>query len=66
MSINRNYWIVIIAVVSLVFIGIGVWIISLSVPDPEPPRLVNQERMNFGVETRGLPRVNETVIIKTD
>lgn len=66
MDTNRNYWIAVIAVVSLVVIGIGVWIISLSVEDPEPPRSVNRERMNFGVETEGLPRVNETVIIKTD
>jgi hypothetical protein len=64
MNIKKNYLLAIIAFVSLVAIVIGVWIVSFSINDPEPPTSINRERMNFGTESKGLANLNETVIVK--
>ncbi|HZA69672.1 MAG TPA: hypothetical protein VE548_08220 [Nitrososphaeraceae archaeon] len=63
MKVKRNNKIIIIAAaIGLTIIGIGVWSESISTLDPEPPNVVNRERMNFGVETKGIPHLNETII----
>lgn len=65
MKIKRNNKIIIIgAAIGLAIIGIGVWNESISTLDPEPPNVVNREKMNFGVETKGIPHLNETVIME--
>jgi hypothetical protein len=64
MNIKKTYLLAVVALVSIVVIAIGVWIVSFSVADPEPPSSVNRERMNFGTETKGLANLNETVIVK--
>jgi hypothetical protein len=45
---NNNKIIIIGAAIGLAIIGIGVWNESISTLDPEPPNVVNREKMNFG------------------
>ena len=56
MNIKKNYLLAIIALVSLVTIAIGVWIVSLSINDPELPTSINRERMNFDSPLQEFPQ----------
>ncbi len=63
MRIKRKFWIAIFSSIVLSVIGIAIWITSLSIVDPEAPAIIQREKMDFGMETKSTPALDETVIV---